>query len=332
LVQTTAMIELLLCGWCEAPNLQSLHLSTLVQQVLSMIAQHGGIRPQQAFDALCGRGPFEQVSTRDFARLLRSLGARDLVIQQASDGLLLLGTAGERLVNHYSFYAAFTTTEEYRLMADGQLLGTLPIGYPITVGTLLIFAGRRWRVTAVDARDKTVELAHSSGGRPPAFSSGVVPVDDTVRQRMLGLYLTGEVPGYLNRQARELLAEARRNFARYNLDRTRFVPAGRETNLIVWAGDRVVSTIAVALSAYGLEVSQHAMVITAGADEATLLRVVRALAEREPPDALELARFVKNKIVDKWDEVLDEDLLELGCAHRDLDVSGAWRELVRLAA
>ena len=331
LVQTSAMIELLLSGWCESPAGGGLHLSTLVQQLLSMIAQHGGVKPLEAYGALCGHGPFEDVSERVFGRLLRSLGARDLVTQQA-DGLLLLGQAGERIVNHYSFYAAFATSEEYRLIADGQLLGTLPIGHPISTGTLIIFAGRRWRVLAVDARDRTIELTSSSGGRPPAFFGGVARIDDVVRQRMLGLYITDELPDYLDSQGRELLAEARRNFARYKLDQTRYIAAGRETHLLVWRGDKVVSTLALALSAHGFEVSQHAMILTVGADEAALTDAVRSLAEHEPPEALELARYVENKVVDKWDEVLDDGLLDLACAHRDLDVDGAWRVLQRLAA
>jgi hypothetical protein len=41
------------------------------------------------------------------------------LIEQASDGLLLLGSMGETLTSHYSFYAVFQTSEEYRLIADG---------------------------------------------------------------------------------------------------------------------------------------------------------------------------------------------------------------------
>ena len=38
----------------------------------------------------------------------------------------LLGPLGERAVNHYSFYAAFTSPEEYRLFMNGRALGTVP--------------------------------------------------------------------------------------------------------------------------------------------------------------------------------------------------------------
>ena len=62
------------------------------------------------------------------------------------DGLLLLGVAGERIVNHYSFYAAFRSPEEFRLVANGRTLGTLPVDIPADAGLLLIFGGRRWKV------------------------------------------------------------------------------------------------------------------------------------------------------------------------------------------
>ena len=42
---------------------------------------------------------------------------------QSSDGTLLPGSDGEQLVNHYSFYSAFQSAEEYRLVTSGRTLG-----------------------------------------------------------------------------------------------------------------------------------------------------------------------------------------------------------------
>ena len=109
LVQTIATLELLRTGWCEPPEQAALHLSTLIQQLLSAIAQHGGITASTAYGALCGPGsPFTAVNQAQFVTLLRGLGQNEVLIQ-ASDGTLLLGPLGERTVNHYSFYAAFTS-------------------------------------------------------------------------------------------------------------------------------------------------------------------------------------------------------------------------------
>jgi len=46
------------------------------------------------------------VSPAEFALLLRSLGGAGL-LEQAPDGTLHLGAAGERLVGDHRFYAAF---------------------------------------------------------------------------------------------------------------------------------------------------------------------------------------------------------------------------------
>ena len=169
LVQSIAMLDLLLEGWCEPPDQDALHLSTLIQQVLSAIAQHGGVTAAAAYRALCGPGsPFTAVTQAQFATLLRGLGANDVLVQ-SDDGTLLLGQAGERTVNHYSFYAAFTSPEEYRLFMSGRPLGTMPADQALYADALLIFGGRRWKVTAVDHVQKIIEVIPAAGGRPPQF-------------------------------------------------------------------------------------------------------------------------------------------------------------------
>ncbi|HEX5497010.1 MAG TPA: DEAD/DEAH box helicase [Mycobacteriales bacterium] len=326
LVQTIAMVELLGDHWYEPPTAGGLHLSTLIQQLLSLIAQHGGATPAQAHAALCGTGPFAAVDPATFAALLRSLGSRD-IIAQGSDGLLLPGPTGERIVNHYSFYAAFRTAEEYRLVAAGRSLGTLPIDHPIGSGSLLIFAGRRWKVLDVDTRARVVELVRSSGGRPPGFGGHTGQVADEVRRRMLGIYTDDWRPTYLDATAGHLLAEGRRNFARHRLAETPLVPDGNHTHLVAWRGDRILATLAVALTARGLEVGQDAMALTVTADPPTLVRHLRDLAAQPTPDPLTLAGQVTNQVIDKWDELLDRPLLDAACAARDLDVPSAWDHL-----
>src|SRR5665647_2351451 len=224
------------------------------QQLLSLIAQHGGITPLQAHETLCLHGPFAQVSPTLFKMLLRALAAEKVdLITQASDGLLLLGVAGERLVNHYSFYAAFRTADEYRLIANGRPLGTLPIDYPLMPGSLLIFAGRRWKVLAVDAQAKVVELIRSSGGRPPLFTGSGGEVADRVRQEMRTIYTTTDVPAYLDATAVRLLAEGRANFTRFGLGEDPLLTSGVDTLIFAWRGDRILSTLAVALTGAGID-------------------------------------------------------------------------------
>jgi ATP-dependent Lhr-like helicase len=326
LVQSIAMINLLLERWNEAPDSGGLHLSTLTQQLLSLIAQHGGITPMQAHQTLCLHGPFAQVTQTLFKALLRALAVEKVdLITQGGDGLLLLGVAGERLVNHYSFYAAFRTAEEYRLIAYGRPLGTLPIDYPLMPGSLLIFGGRRWKVLAVDAQAKVVELVRSSGGRPPLFTGSGGEIADRVRQEMATVYATTVVPAYLDSAAVRLLAEGRTNFTRFGLGRDPLLTSGEDTLIFAWRGDRILSTLAVALTGAGFDVAQDGVCLTmTGADRATTIGRLRALLAQGPPDPVTLAARVGTKIAEKYDDQLTQELLNEAFAARSLDVDGAW--------
>jgi ATP-dependent Lhr-like helicase len=326
LVQSIAMVNLLLDRWNEAPDSGGLHLSTLVQQLLSLIAEHGGVTPLEAYRALCETGPFAGVSRDMFKRLLRALAEEHVdLLTQAADGLLLHGQAGERLVNHYSFYAAFRTGEEYRLLAGGRTLGTLPIDYPLMPGSLLIFGGRRWKVLAVDTHAKVVELIRSSGGRPPTFTGTGAAVADRVRQEMRRVYLSADVPAYLDATAVRLLTEARNNFARYGLGADPVLNVGADTLIFPWRGDRICSTLAVALTAFGIEVAQDGVCLTMSNStrQQAVDRLVE-LIEQDAPDPAVLAARVGNKVVEKYDEQLSEELLNEAFAARSLDVDGAW--------
>jgi ATP-dependent helicase Lhr and Lhr-like helicase len=330
LVQAVAMVDLLLARWYEPPLAGDLHLSTLVQQLLSTLATHGGLRPEEAYSMLCRDGTFPGLGAADFALLLRHLGGIE-IIAQSSDGTLVLGRRGERLVNHYSFYAAFNTPEEWRLSSGGRQLGTLPIDFPLVPGLLIIFSGRRWRVVGIDAEHRSVDLVPSGGGRPPRFDGDPAPVHDRVRAAMLGVYQSSELPPYLDARAVDLLAEGRANFVRYRLDQSPLLATGRATYLFLWAGDRVTDTVGLALTIAGLEVTAEGLALRV--DDVTpdeLAAHLRALVTRPPPDPIELAARVANKAGEKHDHLLPPALLDRAYAARRLDPAGAWQWLRQL--
>ena len=331
LMQTIASVELLLERWYEPPQLSLLHLSTLLQQILSVIAQRGGADAAPLFDALCAHGPFATVDQRTFVALLRAMGQAELVTQDSS-GLLLHGTLGEKLVNHYSFYTAFTTAEEYRLVTGGRTLGSLPVDYPISTGSLLIFSGRRWRVLQVESQERVIELAPARGGRPPAFVGAGAEVADEVRRRMFRAYLVDTVPPYLDRTAQRLLHEGRAAFRRLQLADRPIVAWGRDTLLLPWRGDQIMNTLAVVLAGQGLEVGQDGVALTVRRATAVgLWQIIQDLAADRPPDPVTLAASVANKRADKHDCYLSDDLLDVSYAARSLDVPRAWETLRQLA-
>ena len=249
------MVELLGDRWCEPPAPQALHLSTLTHQVLSVIAQHGGATAQRLYETLCRQGPFRKVSTEQFARLLRQMGSAEIaLIEQAPDGNLLLGSLGEKLVEHYSFYAVFQTSEDYRVLLGSKQIGVLPMTRVFVPDMTIILSGRRWRIIGVHSREKVIEVTQDRTGTPPPFDGGGGLIHDGVVRKM-GAVLTGKgMPAYLDANAAELLEDARSEFRRLGLDRRSICESGDNGRLVAtWAGTIKTSTLIVEAQEHGFQ-------------------------------------------------------------------------------
>jgi len=330
LVQTIAMVRLLLEKWYEPPTTGGLHLSTMVQQLLSLIAQYGGITADHAYNLLCKNGAFKEIGHQMFGDLLRNLGNQRLIMQ-ASDGLLLHSQLGERIVNHYSFYAAFTTPEEYRLVSGDRTLGTLPFDRPVEVNSLLIFGGKRWIVLEVDAHKKIIILKPAAGGKPPQFDGQAGRVYDRIRQEMFAVYTEKSIPIFLDAQAKELLDEARKAFDRFALSNKKILVQGSESYLFCWMGDRVLDTLVAMLTAKGLSAVNYGIAIEVSKISPNELQsCLRALLTEGLPDAYELARSVVNKAAEKYDNFLTDELLSADYAASKFDAEGAFNVLTAI--
>lgn len=330
LFQAVAMTELLLEGWTEPPRLGALHLSTLIQQILSVIAQNGGATAKSLWNTLCKNAPFAALDRNNFTTLLRQMGQTKLLMQ-AHDGFLLHGELGERIVNHYGFYTAFTTPEEFTLAVEGKILGTLPVDRPVTEGSFLIFGGRRWRVLRLDMEHKRIDLARASGGRAPKFDGTPGIVHGDVRAKMLDLYGGAEVPVYLNTPAKELFQEGRRHFQELGLVRTALLKNKNDTLIFPWAGDIAMDTLGLMLTRKGNEVQRENLCLVAkNVDPANVHTKLEEIAGESSLAAYQLAEIVENKEMEKYDSFLNEHLLSLDWTSKRVDIEAATQVIHRL--
>lgn len=325
-VQMVAMISLLLENWFEPPQVQGMHLSTLIQQILSSIAQNGGATAMQLYGLLCVPGaPFASVAKDEFIELLRHLGQKELLLQDSS-GVLLHGRVGEKFVNHYSFYAAFAADEEFRIVAGGKTLGSLPVTQMLTVGQRILFAGKTWRVDEVDESQKTIYVTRTSGGVPPLFSGGGGRTHTRVRQRMRQLLEDNELPAYLDETAKRFLVEARACYRRMELSSQVVVDQGSEVMLLTWLGDAANEAIACLLIRRGFTATPSGPgveVLKGGHTTEEVLDALIDAAVDEPPPLGVLLADVQNLQREKWDWALPDRLLRKAYASQYLDLEQA---------
>lgn len=334
-VQTAATVSLLLENWFEPPEVRGTHYSTLVQQLLSSVAQYGGLQAAQVFRLLCSASaPFDGVSKEDFAELLRTLGHEEVLAQDHS-GLLLHGRVGDKIVNHYSFYAAFASDDEFRIVSSGKTLGTLPVSQLLIPGQRILFGGRTWLVETIDEAHKTIYVVSGKGGAPPLFNGSGGRVHTRVRQRMRDLYAGfGPVP-FLDATGQRFLDEGRAAFRALALDNCILLTQGAHVILFTWLGDSANEAIVCLLAARGLQASVGRLGVEiqrAGREPNEIQALLVDIGAQPAPSVDELLAKANNLVRQKWDALLSPHLLRETYASSNLALGEAVEWLRARAA
>lgn len=275
------------------------------------------------------------MDTPVFMNVLRALGRPDIgLIEQSDDGLLLLGRAGEKLVEHYSFYAVFQTPEEYRLISGGKELGTLPVVNVMAPSMMLIFSGRCWVIQEIDDRDKIIMVTALKAGTPPIFGGDPGDVHDVVITRMFDVLEGDTARVYMDEAARDLLEEGRRQYAKLGFSGSSVIQLGENSFAVATrVGTVKTNTLALALRGNGFEVESHDGFLTVRAkDDAPELDDV--LARIASGEECFLFNEQTNLIFEKFHPYLTRELLELDALSSRIDrnsMQGVVKQILTLA-
>ena len=207
LLQGIALIQLYLEEhWVEPPRTGRLPYSLLYHQTMSTLASGGEMTPAELAQKVLTLSYFRNISQDDFRILLQHLVSIDH-IQKTENGGLIVGLAGERIVNNFKFYAVFQENEEYNVKCESEELGT--IVKPPPVNDKIAIAGRVWVVEEVDIKRHLV-YCHPVKGIIPAYF-GIEPGDihTKILQRMVKVLQEDTEYPYLLPNAKARLAQAR---------------------------------------------------------------------------------------------------------------------------
>lgn len=331
LLQAIALTELMLQKWYEPPSVSEHDRSTLVQQVLSVLAEHGGIRAQSLAERLVVTGAFRETEMTAFAELLRGLGRTGL-IEQMQDGLLLLTPKGERLVHDKDFYSAFVTPQELTVRCDGRTVGTLSALYMPRTDDHFLLAGRRWQVRDVDLKRSEIFVHPATGRKPPKFFGSIGEIHARIHEEMKRIVAGDKDYGYLNPLAKELLNSARDSYLRATAEDDELIDLGGGVCLwFTWAGTRIQRTLLLLAEQTGLDCSDEKIAIRF---QASPQQVADALVPCfcDVADPNEVSIESEAAPWRKFDDYVSPELLHEAFVHDRLDLSGARDVIGRLTS
>ena len=327
LLQGIALVQLYLEErWCEPPRLNRLPYSLLYHQTMSTLASCGELSPAALADRVLTLPYFHRVSQQDYKVLLRHLLATDH-IQQTEQGGLIVGLAGERVVNSFKFYGVFVESEEYTVRCESQELGT--VVQPPPVGEKVAIAGHVWEVLDVDHKRHLVYCRQVKGRIPAYFGECPGDLHTRVLRRMRQVLQEDTRYPYLMKNAVARLGQARYTAAQSGTTDSPMISlGGRMWCLLPWVGTYAFLAMERFLkikcgNRLGLKNFDSArpyyMQFTMSVSLEAFYRIVAEEAAK-PIDPLELVYPKELPVFDKYDEYLPEELVRKGFALGVLDV------------
>lgn len=224
LLQACALIQLYLEErWVEPPRLDRLPFSLLYHQTMSVLASCGEMSPAELASRVLTLNYFHRITPDDYRVLLHHLIQTDH-IQLTEKGGLIVGLAGERVINSFKFYGVFQESEEYTVRSESQELGTVVA--PPPPGEKIALAGHVWRVLEVDRKRHLIYCEMVKGKVPAYFGECPGDLHTKVLKRMRQVLREDTLYPYLMKNAVSRLTQARC---------TATQSGAADENLIFWA-------------------------------------------------------------------------------------------------
>ena len=314
--------------WVEPPKLDRLPFSLLYHQTMSTLASCGELSPAALAQRVLSLAFFHRISVEDYKTLLRHLLETDQ-IQRTETGGLIIGLAGERVVNSFKFYAVFQENEEYTVRCGSEELGTVVM--PPPAGEKIAIAGHVWLVDEVDRKKHLVYCEPVKGKVPAYFGECPGDINTKILERMQRVLKENEQYPYLMKNAVARLASARSSALASGAAEKPLINLGGNTwCLFPWLGTYAFFALerflklrcGDKLGIKGVDSSRPYYIqfnMKAGADD--FFRVLKEEAE-VPFDPMELMYPGEVPEFEKYDSFVPDELVRKGFAYGILDIEG----------
>ena len=334
LIQAIALIQLYIEErWVEPPKIDRLPFSLLYHQTMAILASSGECSVAKLASKVLSLPYFYRISQEDYKELLRHLIQTDH-IQKIDNGHLIVGLAGERVINSFKFYAVFKEDEEYIVRCHSHEIGT--IVKPPPVGDKIAIAGQVWVVLEVDHQKHQIYCEQVKGKVPAYFGLCPGDIHTKILEKMVQVLQSDTIYPYLMNNAVVRLNETREMIKNAKIFEEPLICLGGEMYcLFPWLGtysflalERFIKIkCAPLLGIKGIDSSRPYFIqFKMKATKEEFYQVLQTEINKEI-DPLSLVYPNEIPIFEKYDEYIPSSLVKKGFAYGILDIEDMKRRI-----
>ena len=311
----------------EPPAVKKMPLSLAFHQTLSTVASVGELTAKALADRVLSLPPFAKLDREAYRALLVSMINNDYLELTEQKGIII-GLAGERIINSFKFYAVFKDSEDYTVRRDSEEIGTITT--PPPVGDRFALAGRVWEVIEIDTQRRLLFVKLVDGKMQVSWPGESGEIHTKVLLAMRRVLTSNKEYAYLGENARARLENARRvaKNARVGDNMVIFL-GGQSYVMFPWLGTRAFRTTRRFLQKHAAELglsdiqSEGCNYITfkaKGNAARDLIAAMQDIIAREGVDPYDLVFDGECPVFDKFDDYIPPELLRAAYAEDRLCV------------
>ncbi len=328
LIRAIAIVQLYIEErFIEPPAIRKLPFSLAFQQTLSICAASGGLTPRALAERVLALPPFVRMPKEDYRTLMLSMIQNEF-LQFTDEREIIVGLAGERLLNSFKFYAVFKDSEDYTVRCESDEIGTITT--PPPVGDRFALAGRVWEVEELDIPRKLIYVKAVPGKMEISWPGDYGEINTKILERMRRVLAEDVIYPYLKPNAVQRLTVARQLAENTGMLRHSLVHLGGYTwCLFPWLGTRSFRTLRkyIAANAKQFRISgiefEGCCYMTFKMEQPSDYDFIAALCrkvEREGIDRDALAAMGDAPVFEKYDDFVPIELLRRAYAEDKLRV------------
>ncbi|MGF6950183.1 ATP-dependent Lhr-like helicase [Neobacillus sp. B4I6] len=212
LVQSLAVMELIIEKWVEPSKGYLYPFDVLFQQLISISQEHNGIPLEELMGKIKRNDIFHELPLDDVEHLIQHMIDKEFLEIVRGSQEIIVGLEGERILRSKDFYAVFLSTEEYEVMEGIKKIGRLDKAFIINIGDHIILGGRLWSIKDIDYDRNKVYVTKAASGKKPAYTGGPGSIHKKIAEKMMEILCSEKVFTYVNASAMIALNEISKKY------------------------------------------------------------------------------------------------------------------------
>jgi ATP-dependent helicase Lhr and Lhr-like helicase len=217
LLQSLAVMELVLDKWIEPATGYAIPYDILFHQIISVCAEKNGMTMKQLFDFIQNNDIFHSLDLSKAELLINHMIQNDILEKLSGRGELIVGIEGERILRSKELYSVFMTNDEYEVVEGNRKIGRIDKTPFIFEGDNVILSGRLWTIISLDTERNKAYVNKAVNGKPPKYFGDGGKIHEKIGEKMIEILCSDEEFEYADYKSKAALEELRKPFHLYEI-------------------------------------------------------------------------------------------------------------------